>query len=76
MWLLETYGLQSGRRKHTIAWCWECGAQVALATIVVDRIIPGEVGGTYEYDNIRPHCCTCSCKQGQRATTRRRFRRS
>lgn len=48
--------------------CWECGAMVDKRTLVVDRIIPGEEGGTYRRDNIRPHCGPCSCRQGQRRT--------
>ncbi|AYB70617.1 HNH endonuclease [Mycobacterium phage Serendipitous] len=49
--------------------CWECGAMVNDKTMIVDRIIPGEEGGRYRRDNIRPHCSTCSCRQGQRRTT-------
>lgn len=37
-------------------------------TLRVDRIVPGELGGTYRRNNIRPHCCTCSCRQGARRT--------
>lgn len=48
--------------------CWECGALVDDDTMIVDRIIPGELGGTYRRDNIRPHCRTCSCRQGARRT--------
>ncbi len=48
--------------------CWECGAMVRYKTLIVDRIIPGEQGGRYTRDNIRPHCCTCSGRQGQRRT--------
>ena len=48
--------------------CWECGAMVSTATMCVDRIIPGEEGGTYRRDNIRPHCPTCSHRQGARRT--------
>jgi hypothetical protein len=46
--------------------CWECGAMVSFKTLRVDRIIPGEFGGTYRRNNIRPHCVTCSCRQGFR----------
>ena len=43
-----------------------CGAMVNMRTMYVDRIIPGEQGGTYRRDNIKPHCGSCSHKQGQR----------
>jgi len=46
--------------------CWECGAMVNDRTMIVDRIVPGEFGGRYTRDNIRPHCCGCSGRQGQR----------
>lgn len=48
------------------ASCWECGAEVTFDTMVVDRITPGYLGGTYTRTNIRIHCCLCSCRQGQR----------
>lgn len=37
-------------------------------TIICDRIVAGEFGGRYTRDNIRPHCSTCSGRQGQRRT--------
>lgn len=46
--------------------CWECGALVNDATIHVDRIIPAHQGGRYIRSNIRPHCPTCSHREGQR----------
>lgn len=48
--------------------CWECGAMVSNKTMIVDRIVPGEAGGRYTRNNIRPHCGTCSGRQGQRRT--------
>ncbi|AGT12812.1 HNH protein [Mycobacterium phage Phelemich] len=48
--------------------CWECGTMVNDDTMIVDRIIAGEFGGRYTRDNIRPHCCGCSGRQGQRRT--------
>lgn len=48
--------------------CWECGALVNDKTMHVDRIVPGEQGGRYVRDNIRPHCALCSHRQGQRRT--------
>lgn len=46
--------------------CHECGAMLTNKTMFVDRIIPGEQGGRYTRDNIRPHCASCSCRQGYR----------
>ncbi|AHJ88375.1 HNH endonuclease [Mycobacterium phage 39HC] len=46
--------------------CWECGAMVSDKTIHVDRIIPAHQGGRYIRSNIRPHCPTCSHREGQR----------
>lgn len=43
-----------------------CGAMVNARTMYVDRIIPGEQGGTYRRNNIKPHCASCSHRQGQR----------
>lgn len=37
-------------------------------TMIVDRINPGEFGGRYTRDNIRPHCSPCSCRQGSTRT--------
>ncbi|ATN94049.1 HNH endonuclease [Mycobacterium phage Kumao] len=59
-WLLDTFG------DGTQAPCSDCGELVDFHTIFVDRIIPAHLGGTYRRDNIRPHCRTCSCRQGQR----------
>ncbi len=45
--------------------CWECGVLLEFDDLFVDRIIRGEDGGTYGRDNIAPHCCPCSGRQGQ-----------
>lgn len=45
--------------------CWECGVLLEVEDVYVDRIIRGEDGGTYARDNIAPHCCPCSGRQGQ-----------
>lgn len=50
--------------------CWECGVLCELEDLVADRIIPSERGGRYTRDNIRPHCCLCSHREGQRACVR------
>lgn len=49
--------------------CWECGAMVNDRTLFVDRIIPCHEGGRHRRDNIRPHCATCSHREGQRTKT-------
>ena len=41
---------------------------VSNKTMIVDRIIADEFGGRYTRDNIRPHCSTCSGRQGARRT--------
>ena len=65
-WLLSPISGFGG--DGTNVQCWECGAFVNDETLVVDRIVPGELGGTYRRSNIRPHCRTCSCRQGARRT--------
>lgn len=57
-WLLEAFG------DGESADCHECGVALDFETIYVDRIVPGEQGGRYTRDNIRPSCCTCSHRQG------------
>lgn len=56
-WLLSYFGT------GTVCQCWECSTLLTIETIHVDRIQPG---GSYRRDNIRPHCPTCSHKQGYR----------
>ena len=50
--------------------CYRCGRLLTVATVTVDRIIPGCQGGTYRRDNIRPACGPCNSSTG--ATKRRR----
>lgn len=45
--------------------CWECCVLLEFEDIFTDRIIRGEDGGTYRRDNVAPHCCRCSGRQGQ-----------
>jgi 5-methylcytosine-specific restriction endonuclease McrA len=52
----------------TEAPCWECGTIVTFATMIVDRIIPGHLGGTYRRNNIRIHCSPCSARSGAALT--------
>ena len=49
--------------------CWECGRLLTEDEVIPDRLVPGELGGTYRRSNIRgPHCRGCSCRQGARRT--------
>ena len=49
--------------------CWECGKLLTEDQVIPDRLIPGELGGTYRRSNIKgPHCALCSCRQGARRT--------
>ena len=75
-WLLATHGREIhmwfGAVKVWVAQCWECSTLVTYTTMIVDRIIPGEHGGTYRRNNIRIHCPQCSCRQGNRRTSQLR----
>jgi hypothetical protein len=57
--------------------CWECRHLVDYTSMVVDRILPGCRGGTYQRTNIRPQCHGCANAQShtlrrqQRNTVRR-----
>lgn len=62
-WLLSADGGWGG--DGVTVPCWECGVVLWDEDLFVDRIIAGERGGTYRRDNIAPHCCLCSCRQGQ-----------
>lgn len=68
-WLLSAASGFGGDGTKVQCWEPECGTFVTAETMCVDRIIPGELGGTYRRDNIRPHCSLCSHRQGQRRTT-------
>lgn len=57
-WLLRAFG------DGVKAPCWECATIVNFETMVVDRIIPWNCGGTYRRTNIRVHCHPCSDRQG------------
>lgn len=42
----------------------DCDAILTIDTVFVDRIVPGIDGGRYVKGNVKPHCCSCSHKQG------------
>ena len=44
--------------------CHYCGLALTLATLTVDRILPGILGGRYVRANIRPACMGCNSRRG------------
>lgn len=44
--------------------CYRCGVLLTVASLTVDRIIPGCHGGTYRRNNIRPACGPCNSETG------------
>jgi hypothetical protein len=63
LWLLEEFG--NGVQAPCMLRCAPgCLGTVALATITVDRILPGCEGGTYERSNIQPACAACNTLHG------------
>jgi 5-methylcytosine-specific restriction endonuclease McrA len=44
--------------------CYRCGTLLTLATLTVDRIVPGCRGGTYRRTNVRPACSDCNSTTG------------
>lgn len=57
-WLLVTFG------DGVTAPCYRCGVALDVATLTVDRVIPGCEGGTYRRTNIRPACKPCQSETG------------
>lgn len=54
-WVLHAYG------NGTEAPCAGCGEPLNIETLTLDRYpIPGRMGGTYRYENIRPMCKPCN----------------
>jgi len=62
------------RKQWVLAWygdgetcqCYSCGGWLVFATLQVDRIIPGCLGGTYARGNIRPACAGCNRRSGNK----------
>ena len=44
----------------------DCGNVLTYDTLYKDRIVPAEKGGRYVKGNVKPHCSTCSHRQGNR----------
>lgn len=63
LWLLSVHAGWGGDGDSVP--CWGCAVVLEYDDLIVDRIIPGELGGRYTRDNIAPHCALCSCRQGQ-----------
>lgn len=78
LWLIETYRanvdleyfgsyvvqvVPAGTGTPTCR-CYRCGDLLTYATVTVDRIIPGCMGGTYRRNNIRPACGNCNSETG------------
>lgn len=59
-WLLGEFG------DGTTCPCHYCQTPLTDATITVDRVVPGAVGGTYARKNIRPACGSCNSSHGGR----------
>lgn len=55
-------------RPNCVIWsacrCYRCGKLLTVATVTVDRRIPGCLGGTYHHNNIRPACARCNSSTG------------
>jgi 5-methylcytosine-specific restriction endonuclease McrA len=52
--LLKVYG------DSTFAPCIHCGTEVTYETLEVDKIIPGSMGGRYNWANIHVSCKPCN----------------
>lgn len=61
-WIIRNWGES--------AWgtvpCFYCGTTLMDGTLTIDRIIPGHVGGAYQYGNIRPACLHCNSIEGSK----------
>ena len=60
VWLLAMFG------NHVEAPCTHCGCPLTLATMEVDRIVPG---GSYARHNIQPSCANCNLLRGDSPVT-------
>lgn len=72
-WLVATYRADTDLEGLPACRCYRCGVLLTVATVTVDRIVPGCQGGTYRRDNIRPCCGTCNSSTG--AVVRSRTKR-
>jgi 5-methylcytosine-specific restriction endonuclease McrA len=58
LWVLREFG------DGELTTCTFCAVPLLYEDLSLDRIIPGCLGGTYAYDNVRPSCIPCACAQG------------
>lgn len=56
--LLEEFG--DGKE----APCCGCGVALTMVTLTVDRVVPGCLGGSYAWGNLRPACVRCNSLDG------------
>jgi hypothetical protein len=59
-WLIEHWGT------GLYVPCFFCGDQLRDGTLTVDRIIPGTLGGAYQFGNIRAACLHCNSIEGSK----------
>ena len=60
-WMCNEFGDGKG------APCYRCGKYLKRGPLLeADRIIPGELGGTYMRNNIRPCCGHCNITTGNK----------
>lgn len=63
LWLLDEFG--NGIKAPCMMRCSpNCEETVSLATLTVNRIIPGCEGGRYVRANIEPACAACNTLDG------------
>lgn len=64
LWLLTPEAGWGGDGATVPCSEFDCGSILTVETMFVDRIIPGALGGRYVKGNVKPHCATCSHRQG------------
>ncbi|QOP64792.1 HNH endonuclease [Microbacterium phage DelaGarza] len=40
--------------------CYRCGRALSVSMVEADRKVPGILGGTYRWENLRPACGDCN----------------
>lgn len=62
-WLLDEFGDGVTVMCH-LEVSDRCEMDLTFATLTVDRIVPGVLGGRYTRDNIQPACGPCNSEHG------------
>jgi len=57
VWMLNHFG--NGLNVN----CVHCGKELDYTTVESDRIIPGNLGGSYRRDNVQPACRCCNARR-------------